>query len=559
MSQRLLEERAGTNVLAFSKLVGQPLTRPQAQAVAFNTPHRFVVVVAPRQGGKSMTLAIRASQWAMSRAGHRVLIISATEKSAKGLLAKARAIVTGPRLRTSLVEDQTELIRLSNGSEIRSVSASEGQIRGQTVDLLIIDEAAMIANEILEAAFPTVAARSAHARVILASSANRSDNLFYDLAMRGEGGRDPQVITHRWSLTDCPWITDSFLDAQRSIMTPSRFAAEYEGIFASGADALFTRSSLERATRDIRLWTLATLEGPARLSAGLDWGVTVDRSAFAAVARLPQAGERTFAVVAAQRWPAGVPHDDVIADVVASPAHIAKLTSESVGVGADSTTRLFNRYRERPSPRGGGRRSQTHVVLTGPEWLRLGGPRRAKPDPNLMPRPVPGQEPQASFATSLRRLHTSNASKVAAYASLRWLIDSGRLLIPRDADELIRELMFLRVEVLTYGDRIEARRGHDDLADALAFALTPHNARGEWRTWVGDLADPRVTGSPPAEPVPTVHPLPWEPVLQSVAGPELSVPSGVVLNPPPLSAAQAAAHASQKARRKERNAQTTHR
>ena len=121
-----------------------------------------------------------------------VLLVSAPRtKSAKSLLAKCkRHRQTGPVLRTSLVEDQVELIRLSNGSEIRSVPASEGQIRGQTVDLLIIDEAAMVANEIFEAAFPTVAARSSHAKIILASSANRTDDLFYDLAMRGEGRDD---------------------------------------------------------------------------------------------------------------------------------------------------------------------------------------------------------------------------------------------------------------------------------------------------------------------------------------------------------------------------------
>lgn len=534
-------------------MVGHNLTRAQAEAVALNTPHRFVVIVAPRQGGKSRALALRAVQWAFAHAGHTVLIISAGEASARALLAKALRVVTdAPMLRASLVEEQTALIRLSNGSEIRSVPASEAQVRGHTVDLLLIDEAAMVSDDlILGAALPTTAARSRHARIVLASSANRADGVFYDLAMRGEAG-DPHVVTHRWGLAECPWITASMVEAARASMSAARFAAEYEGRFASGEDALFSRSLLARVTHDFRLWDLATLRGPARLAAGVDWGAVHDRSAFVAVARVPQAGPRRFAVVCAQRWPAGASNDDVIADIVASPAHLDKLTSESVGVGVDPTTRLFRRYAERDRDKGGDT-GQSHVVLTGAEWVRMGARRRTAPDPHLMPKPLPGDNVSEPFATALRRFVTSAGNKAPVFASLRALIESEALLIPSDATELIRELLMLRVEVLRHGDRIEAKRGHDDLADALAFALTPHNRSGEWSTWVGNLADPAARVPEATVAVPVSARLPRDPVLQSVAGPHLTIPPGVDLTPPSApTVLEQAVNASREARRKER-------
>lgn len=548
-----LESRARSNIGAFARMVGETLTRPQAESVALNTSHRFVVIVAPRQGGKSRALALRAVQWAFAHPGHLVLIISAGEASARALLAKALRVVTGaPMLRASLVEEQTALIRLSNGSQIRSVPASEAQVRGHTVDLLLIDEAAMVSDDlILGAAVPTTAARSRHARIVLASSANRADGVFYDLATRGEAG-DPHVITHRWGLGDCPWITASMVEAARASMSAARFAAEYEGRFASGEDALFSRSLLARVTHDFRLWPVSALRGPARLSAGVDWGAVHDRSAFVAVARVPQGGPRRFAVVCAQRWAAGASNDDVIADIVASPAHLDKMTSESVGVGVDPTTRLFRRYAERDRDKGGDT-GHSHVVLTGTEWLRLGAGRRAAPpDRHLMPKPFPGEQPREDFHTALRRFVTSPGNKAPVFASLRSLIESEALLIPADATELIRELLMLRVEVLRHGDRIEAKRGHDDLADALAFALTPHNRSGEWSTWVGNLADPAARVPEPTVAVPVTARLPRDPVLQSVAGPHLTIPPGVDLTAPrEPTAVEQAIRASQEARRKD--------
>jgi hypothetical protein len=551
-----LESRARSNIGAFARMVGEPLTRPQAESVALNTSHRFVVIVAPRQGGKSRALALRAVQWAFAHAAHRVLIISAGEASARALLTKALRVITGsPLLRSSLVEEQAALIRLSNGSEIRSVPASEAQVRGHTVDLLLIDEAAMVSDDlILGAAVPTTAARSRHARIVLASSANRADGVFYDLAARGEAG-DPHVVTHRWGLAECPWISASMVEAARASMSAARFAAEYEGVFASGENALLSRSLLSRVVMPFRLHRLPDLRGPARLASGVDWGASYDRSAFAAVARVPQGGPRTFAVVCAQAWPSGTSNDDVIADIVASPAHLDKMTSESIGVGVDPTTRLFRRYAERDAHAGGGP-THTHTTLSAAEYLRwyarTSPGRLEQPDPNLMPKPFPGEQPRESFHTALRRFVTRTENKAAAYASLRSLIESRALLIPADATELIRELLMLRVEVLQHGERIEAKRGHDDLADALAFALTPHNASGQWSTWIGDLADPRARVPEPSVAVPVLDRLPPEPVLQSIQGPHLTLPPGVDLTAPrEPTAVEKATRASQEARRKD--------
>ena len=106
---------------------------------------------------------------------------------------------------------------------------------------------------------------------------------------------------------------------------------------------------------------------------------------------------------------------------------------------------------------------------------------------------------------------------MAAYSAARILIDREALLIPRAAEDLIRELLLLRVSLTPSGtDRIEAAgSGHDDLADALTLALGPYQRDGRWRCRLADLADRRAPapdfdcdGDPGA--------------FQSVAGPEVT-------------------------------------
>lgn len=191
---------------------------------------------------------------------------------------------------------------------------------------------------------------------------------------------------------------------------------------------------------------------------------------------------------------------------------------------------LFRRYRERADAAGGAI-EQTHHMIR-PELLdrlwRHGTGGLESLDPHLAPKPFPGGAgPPAPFETRMRGIHTSAAMKASAYAALRMLIARGVLLIPQDATDLRRELLLLRVHLAQGGsEKVEAAVGHDDMADALAFALGPYQRPGDnrWRSWAADLADP-ATGVPaPAQPVARVDHLPRVPVLQSIAGPELTTP-----------------------------------
>lgn len=521
---------------SFASMVGCSLEHWQARTlklVAWVT-----TIVAPRQSGKSRSLAVLALWSAFRRREQRVLLISAGEDASRRLLAEVRRIATGsPLLAGSVVDEQAGLLTLSNGSEVRSVPASERQVRGWAVDLLLVDEAAMVPDDLLlSAAFPTTAARP-EARIVLASSATVAAGAFFDHAIRGEQGAE-HVRTFRWALTDAHWIAPSTIEAARESMSSTRFAAEYEGVFASGADALFSRAALDRATADYSPSSLDELHGPARMLGGVDWGASVDHSAIVAIARLPTA-ERIFGVACAYRWPAGVPLPNVIGEIADSPAHFARLTMERNGLGEPCCQELSQRIVERPPETGGGRRQ--HVVLDGPaldDWMSGRPVRRPTPGWKL-PSGAPlysdgpiAPRPQERFVTVRAPVHTTAEMKAATYSVLRLLIDQERLLLPASAEELRRELLMLRVDLSPAGiERIEAGVGHDDLADALMLGLGPWKGRtGRWRSVLADLAEPRRALDPvPVQGGPIVRSgggveVPKVPVWQSVVGPTVPVP-----------------------------------
>jgi len=435
-------DAAKRSLSVFAELAGRPLTAQQAESLTLET--RTTVIVAPRQSGKSRSLAVLGLHSAYRRARTRVLIVSAGEEAARRLLAEVRGIATGsPLLRGSVVDETAGLLTLTNGSEVRSVPASERQIRGWSVDLLLIDEAALVPSDlILGAAFPTTAARP-DARIVMASSATTSVGAFYDHVMLGRQGAE-HVRAFAWPLADAPWIAPSVIEAARESMTPTRFAAEYEGQFASGADALYPRELLDRATADFLLPGLSGLGENAGL-AGVDWGVTNDRTALVVVSRL-EVPAGLFAVTCAHAWPSGFPLDGpggIVGEIAGMPAVLEQVSAEVNGVGYPLAQSLERRLRER------------------------------------RPRPV------------VQFIHTSGALKAATYGALRMLLEQGKLVLPASAEGLLRELLLLRVELTQQGgERIEAGVGHDDLADSFMLALGPYqDSSGQWRSRLGDAAE----------------------------------------------------------------------
>lgn len=531
--------RLRRDVGAFGFAVGRPLADWQRHDLRLAVP--ITTLLWGRQTGKSRGLAVLALWAAFRRPGQLVLVVSGGgELGARRLLAEVRAAAESwEALRSSVTEAGAGLVRLSNGSEVRSVAASEGSVRGWSADVLLLDESQLIADDLaLGAAFPTTAARP-DARIVAAGTASVASGWFYDLCRRGEVGGDPAVSFSRrvsrlvGGEDAAPWQNATLIEAQVRAMGPLRADAEHRCVWSSGADAFVSRGVLDRVTADFEP---ATLCGPARVAAGVDWGWRRDRSAAVAVARLVLPGERRFAVCAVRRWEAGHPLPEVVAEVAGSPAHFHAVTPELNGLGGPWADRLRSLLRQRPGWAGGARpRSGFRVLVEDggppPSWEEVEAEARRR------------QRRAAHFRTSVAGVHLDARLKAGGYGSLRRLFEEGALVLPASEVELRRELLGLRVTLTESGERIEG--ASDDLADALMLALCPTRFKdGSYGTRLGMLTDerrrlpgPRAPAEwEPGEQVETTAGVrvPRAPAWQSIEGPEVTVPGAAVPGPAEL-------------------------
>jgi len=437
-ADRELVRRAIDDVAFFARVLAGRELWPHQLEVA-RSEARYRVICAGRQVGKSALLSVLALHAAFRRPDQLVLIVSAGEAAARRLLEDVAALATSaPMLRGAVADDTTSSVVLSNGSTIRAVPASQRQIRGWAVDLLILDEAGFIDPEIWRAAEPAIIARPG-SRVILSSSPWGSvQHFFRVLWQRGMSAPDGQVASWHWPSSISPLVDASLLEEIRSRESPTYFAREYLAEWTEGAGSYFTSAEIEGAIADYELVDPAEAEGQMVVG-GVDWGLANDANTLALIGVANDAGlnhtvlptEPLLFVAHLEehyRMPYASFIDRVVdvADWRRGRFHVRYLASETNGVGAMPTDVLARRAFER--------RTGTRV---------------------------------APVVTDARR-------KASGFGTIKGLLQQGRLVLPRHPS-LLKQLHAVEFEISEAGNiriAVPERAGHDDLVMALAQAVS---------------------------------------------------------------------------------------
>lgn len=410
---------------------------------------RYRVVVAGRQVGKSTTLAKIALHGAATRAGVLVLVVSAGDDAAKRLLADCVALANGSAaLRGSVVSDGKSLLTFTNGSTIRSVPASIRQIRGWPVDLLIVDEAAFVDNEIWEAAEPAILARPS-SRVIMTSSPwGSNEHWFRKLWNEGRDNPSARVQSWQWSTFDSPLADKELLEQWRETRPAEWFRREILGQFTDDSGAYFTESELMGAVADYQVCAPEDLEWwtDRRFAAagGIDWGFSHDANALTLVSVLEDYGLNRELLQ--DRLPLFIPwfqyqyrwsYTDFITRVVetAKKYYMPVIASETNGVGQYPTTMLDDRLSE------------------------------------------------AGFGSTVAPVVTDVRRKQTGFGMIKGLLQTNRLVLPRDP-ELLKQLRGLEFSQLPSGSlriAVPDSVGHDDIAMSFMQAVSSINLDGARR------------------------------------------------------------------------------
>lgn len=209
------------------------------QSEVLRSSARRLVLLTARQAGKSSVVSVMAMHRALYHPGALILIFAPSQRQAVRLF-KACARIYRELGRPVEAEVENALsMELENGSQIVALPADPNTVRGYpAVDLLIIDEAAWVSDELYETVRPMLAV-SAGQLVVMSTPFGRR-GFFYRAATTDDGRWTRYTVT----AADCPRITPEFLEEERDSKGARVFAQEYECRFIDAAGSLFDGEDL---------------------------------------------------------------------------------------------------------------------------------------------------------------------------------------------------------------------------------------------------------------------------------------------------------------------------
>jgi Terminase large subunit, T4likevirus-type, N-terminal len=203
---------------------------PWQEQVASSSAKRLLLCCS-RQAGKSTCVATLAAHRALFRPGSLVLCLAPTQRQSGELFRKINALL--PHGERSL--DSQSTLELGNGSRILSLPGTPDSIRSfSSVDLLCIDEAGFADDDLFAAVSPMLAV--SNGTLIALSSPNGQRGWFYEQFV----SESPLYARVKVTAEQCPRISSAFLESERSSMSPSKFASEYQCVFGDAEHAAFT-------------------------------------------------------------------------------------------------------------------------------------------------------------------------------------------------------------------------------------------------------------------------------------------------------------------------------
>ena len=164
--------------------------------------NRFVCLLASRQIGKTTLMTIYALWIACFFEDQRLLIVANKEQTAINIFKRVRlAYEQLPNyLKPGAVEYGKTSMALGNGSSIGISTTSSDAGRGESVNVVILDELAFIDNHLVEqfwkSVYPIISS-SKKSKIFVASTPNGTGNLFHELytgALEKKNGWHPERV-----------------------------------------------------------------------------------------------------------------------------------------------------------------------------------------------------------------------------------------------------------------------------------------------------------------------------------------------------------------------------
>ena len=258
--------------------------------------HRLNIVLKSRQLGLSTICAAFAVWMAIFQKDKSILVIATKLPTAQNFIKKTKNIIDflPPWLLLPKCEPSKQQLTFSNGSSIKAIPTSPDAGRSEALSLLIVDEAAFIADfdEIWTGLSPTI---STGGRAIILSTPNGVGGQYYKLWIEAEAKINSfNPIRIPWHLH--PEHDEAWFQSETKNLTKRQISQEFLCDFISSGDTFlqsedleFVRGSIKQPLdiqgidRSIWIWKYPEHNKKYILSADVSRGDARDFSTFCVI------------------------------------------------------------------------------------------------------------------------------------------------------------------------------------------------------------------------------------------------------------------------------------
>jgi hypothetical protein len=209
--------------------------------------NRFSINLLARQMGKTTTVAAYLLYEAIFNKNMRIAVLANKGDTAREILDRIKKMFEELPwfLKPGVQEWNKGSIELSNGSKIISAATSSSSIRGQSMNIIYLDELAFIQNDVefFTSTYPVISAGKT-TKVIITSTPNGM-NLFYKLWSDAESGRN-SFVPNKFLWWHHPERDETWKDETLKNISQKQFAQEFDCEFFGSSDTLISGSKLQQ-------------------------------------------------------------------------------------------------------------------------------------------------------------------------------------------------------------------------------------------------------------------------------------------------------------------------
>lgn len=197
------------------------------------------VVKSRRQCGKSILAELIGMFYCIQQKNFRCYIIEPTFNQADKVMNEVWKMCKGQPFYYKKNDIKRQLL-FKNGAEIRLFSAEQGvdALQGYTCELLIIDEAAYLSEDIIDAIFPYV--NTTKGPIVMFSTPRTKSGQFYNYYQMGMSPELNNIYSYDWSIEDVSeLLSPARLELYRKTVDPLKFKTYYLGQFLDNESDFF--------------------------------------------------------------------------------------------------------------------------------------------------------------------------------------------------------------------------------------------------------------------------------------------------------------------------------